>query len=358
MKWISDPLTAYLVYFNPSCRITRVRRLPAAGKVLVKSGQPVSTNDVIASIDMPDKHLNLDVSRILGLDPIQAARVIKPKPGDTIRKGEVIARRGGILSKQILSPVDGKVTDCSNARVLVELGSNPLIVQAGFTGIVREVIPEYGAILVAEGAILQGVWGNGRLAEGLIICLARNQVEELNPDRMDVSLRGSVVIGGPCMKAETLRLAADIPLRGLVVSSLAPELLEFAEKLPFPVMALIGLGRVPFDNHTYKIVGNLNKHVACVNAVPWYRYSGTRPEVVVPRRGEGHIAELPDNVEYETGQLVRILQSPYLWETARIKDILPEARHYPSGIVATSALCELENGKETVQPLVNLEVIL
>jgi len=351
-------MNANLVYINPACRITRVRRLPAAGQVMVKNGQPVSTNEVIASIDMPDKHLNLDVSRILGLDRAQAARAIIPRPGDMIRKGEVIARRGGLLSKQLTSPVDGKVTDCSNARVLVELGSNPIIVQAGFTGIVKEVIPGYGAILVAEGAILQGVWGNGRLAEGLIISLVRNQVEELNPDRMDVSLRGSVVFGGPCINAETMRLAADIPLRGLIVSSIAPELLELAEKLPFPVVALIGLGKVPYDDHSYQIIGDLNKHVACINAVPWDRYSGLRPEVVVPRRGEGRITELPDNVEYTTGQLVRILQSPYLWEIARIKEIFPEARRYPSGIIADSALCELANGKETVQPLVNLEVIL
>lgn len=351
-------MTANFVYINSSCRITRVRQLPAAGRVMVKSGQPVSTSEVIASIDMPEKHLNLDVSRALGLNPSQASQAILAKPGDSIQKGEVIARRGGLMSKQIFSPVDGRVTDCSNARILIELGSNPITVQAGFTGIVKAVIPDYGAIVVTEGAILQGVWGNGRLAEGLILNLARNQIDMITPDRMDISLRGSVVFGGPCVDSDTLRLASDIPLRGLVISSLAPELIELAEILPFPVMALTGLGKIPYDDFSYKIITSMEKRVACVNAIPWDRCSGSRPEVVIPRRGEGSIAELPDDVDYNIGQLVRILQSPYAWQTARIKNLLPQISIFPSGISAESAVCVFENGEETIQPLENLEVIL
>ncbi|MGA9398025.1 MAG: hypothetical protein WBV22_07175, partial [Anaerolineaceae bacterium] len=155
-----------------------------------------------------------------------------------------------MIAKLVYSPADGKVVESSNARVLIDLGSSPLVVQAGFTGLVKEVIPDRGAILVAEGAILQGVWGNGRLAEGLMICLARNQIEELIPDRMDVSLRGSVVFGGPCLDSETLRLASEIPLRGLVVSSIAPDILDLAKNLPFPIMALIGIGKVSYDDYS------------------------------------------------------------------------------------------------------------
>lgn len=325
---------------------------------MVKNGQIVSTNEVIASIEIPGKHKDLDIAQALGLDPMEAARLILCKQGDTVRIGDVIARKRGLFPKLVYSPVNGKVADCSNARVLIEMGSNPLVVYSGFTGVVKEVIPDYGAILVTEGAVIQGVWGNGRLAEGLMICLARSPVEELNPERMDVGLRGSVVFGGSCLKADTLRFTSEIPLRGLVVSSIAPELLGMAESLPFPVIALIGLGKIPYDDHTYQMIINIDKRVACVNATAWDRCSGSRPEVVIPKRGEGPVAELPEEVEYRTDQLVRILQSPYLWETARIKTILPDARLLPSGITAVSALCVMDNGEETVQPLTNLEVIL
>ncbi len=351
-------MTARQAYLNPSCRITRIRRLPAAGRVLVTTGQPVSTNEVIASIDIPEKHLELNVADKLGVSAERVARWLEVKPGDRIQKEGVVAHRGGLLAKSVTSPVEGRVTEIKNGRILVEYGSNPVEVKAGFTGTIREVIPDFGAIVVSEGALLQGVWGNGKLAEGLLICMARNRIEELSPERMDVSLRGSVVFGGPCLKHETLRRAAEIPLRGLVASSIALDLLEYACTMPFPVMALIGLGKAVYDEHCYQIISHMDKHVACVNATSWDRCLGSRPEVVIPLRGDALLSESMEYAEYKAGQLVRILQSPAMWETARIKALLPEERLFPSGAITRSALCILDNGEEVVQPLVNLEVIL
>ena len=90
-------MTARQVYLNPSCRITRIRRLPAAGHVLVSTGQPVSTNEVIASIDIPEKHLELNVADKLGVSAERVARWLQVKPGDQIQKEAVIAHRGGLL---------------------------------------------------------------------------------------------------------------------------------------------------------------------------------------------------------------------------------------------------------------------
>jgi hypothetical protein len=351
-------MTARQAYLNPSCRITRIRRLPAAGKVMVTNGQPVTTNEIVASIDIPEKHLEVDVIDTLGggLDKID--RSILVKPGDMVQKGMVIARKGGLLAKTVMSPVDGRVTEIANGKILLEYGSNLITVNAGFTGTVREVIPNFGAIVVSEGALLQGVWGNGQLAEGLLICMARNRIEELSPERMDMSIRGSIVFGGPCLKREILTRAVEISLRGLVVSGIAPDLLEYASTVPFPVMALIGVGKAVYDEHCYQIISNMDKRVACVNATVWDHCLGSRPEVVIPKRGEDLLSESSESPEYKVGQLVRILQSPALWETARIKTLLSEERVYPSGIVAKSAICILNNGEEIVQPLVNLEVIL
>jgi hypothetical protein len=350
-------MMAKFVHLNPSCRITRVRRLPAAGRVLVNSGQSVTTNEVIASIDIPEKHIEMNIPDLLGIDPGRINDVLLVKPGDSVQPGTMIARKGGLIAKSVTAPVDGRVSEIKNGCVLLEQGSNPIIVKAGFTGNVKEIIPNLGAILTGEGALLQGVWGNGKMAEGLMICISRNRIEELSPERMDVSLRGSVVFGGPCLKAEVLQQAEEIPLRGLVVSSLAVDLLDNASSVPFPVMALVGLGKVVFDEHTFKIISSMEKRVACVNATAWDRCLGSRPEVVIPKRDEPVLSESPEEAEYKEGQLVRILQSPQ-WETARIKSLLPEVRIYPSGIIAQSALCILSNGEEVVQPLVNLEVIL
>lgn len=351
-------MIARQVLFNPSCRITRIRKLPAAGRVLVTHGQQVSTNEIIASIDIAEKHLEVNVCEQLGISPKRVAKTYLVKQGDLVQKGAAIAYQSGLLTRSVFSPVDGRITEITEGKILIEHGSNPITVKAGFSGMIREVIPNMGAIVVCEGALLQGIWGNGKLAEGLMICLARNRVEELTPDRMDVNLRGSVVFGGQCKRVETLKRAMEIPLRGLVCSGIAPELLEYASAMPLPVMALIGIGKVVYDENTFKVISTMDKRVACLNATVLNRCQGTRPEVVVPRRGDSLVSESTEITEYRVGQLVRILQSPAMWETARIKALLTEERLYPSGIVAQSALCVLDNGDEITQPLVNLEVIL
>jgi hypothetical protein len=350
-------MTAKHVYLNPSCRITRVRRLPAAGKVMVSNGQPVTTNEVIAAIDLPEKHLELNILDLLGVDLTQVDKYMAVKPGEPVQTGTVVAHKGGLFARKVISPVDGRVVEINNGRVMVEHGSNPIVVKAGFTGTVREVIPNYGAIITSGGALLQGVWGNRKMAEGLMICMSRSRIEELSPERMDVNLRGSVVFGGPCMREEVLRRAEEIPLRGLVVSGIAPNLLEFANTLTFPILVLVGLGKAVYDEHTFNIITGLDKRVACVNATAWNRCLGTRPEIVIPKRDDTPLSESTEETEYKPGELVRILQSP-LWETARIKALLPEERVYPGGTIAQSALCIRDNGEEIVQPLVNLEVIL
>jgi hypothetical protein len=350
-------MTAKYVYLNPSCRITRVRRLPAPGKVLVTNGQPVTTNEVIASIELPEKHLELNILDQLEVDLLRVDKTLAVRVGDPVGVGTLIARKSGLLAKTVTSPVDGRIVEITNGKVIVEHGSNPIVVKAGFTGTVREVIPNYGAIITSGGALLQGVWGNQRMAEGLMICIARNRIEELAPERMDVSLRGSVVFGGPCMKSEVLHRAEEIPLRGMVISGIAPDLLEYASGMTIPIMVLVGIGKAVYDEHTFNIISTMDKRVACVNATAWDRCLGSRPEIVIPKREETLLSESPEEAEYKVGQLVRILQSP-LWETARIKTLLPEERVFPSGSVAQSAICTLGNGEEIAQPLVNLEVIL
>jgi hypothetical protein len=350
-------MTAKYVYLNPSCRITRVRRLPAPGKVLVTNGQPVTTNEVIASIELPEKHLELNILDQLEVDLLRVDKTLAVRVGDPVGAGTLIARKSGLLAKTVTSPVDGRIVEITNGKVIVEHGSNPIVVKAGFTGTVREVIPNYGAIITSGGALLQGVWGNQRMAEGLMICIARNRIEELAPERMDVSLRGSVVFGGPCMKSEVLHRAEEIPLRGMVISGIAPDLLEYASGMTIPIMVLVGIGKAVYDEHTFNIISTMDKRVACVNATAWDRCLGSRPEIVIPKREETLLSESPEEAEYKVGQLVRILQSP-LWETARIKTLLPEERVFPSGSVAQSAICTLGNGEEIAQPLVNLEVIL
>src|SRR6266511_3640693 len=113
-------------------------------------------------------------------------------------------------------------------KVLMEVGDTRIELRAGLPGVVTQVIAERGVIIRTAGALVQGVWGNGRIDNGLMVSLLEKPDDILTEARLDVSLRGSVILGGHVRDVETLKVAAELPVRGLILSSLASSLITNA----------------------------------------------------------------------------------------------------------------------------------
>ena len=56
-----------VVHILPLAKIRRQRFLPVAGTVLVRAGQDVKADDVIARADINAEHITLDIERGLGV---------------------------------------------------------------------------------------------------------------------------------------------------------------------------------------------------------------------------------------------------------------------------------------------------
>jgi hypothetical protein len=64
------------------------------------------------------------------------------------------------------------------------------------------------------------------------------------------------------------------------------------------------------------------------------------------------------NVEtFTQGQKVRILRSPHASAIATITFVQPGLTRFPSGLRASAANVELEDGEKAVVPLANIEVL-
>ena len=98
-------------------------------------------------------------------------------------------------------------------KVLMEVGDARVELRAGLSGMVTRIIPERGAVIRTVGALVQGVWGNGRVEGGVMTSLIEKSDDVLSPDRLDVSLRGSVILGGHVRDLETLKVAGEMPVR-------------------------------------------------------------------------------------------------------------------------------------------------
>ncbi len=336
--------------------IVRERLLPISGTVLVRLNQKVNPNDIIAEANWSREHVLLNVAHMLGVNPSIADRLIKCKVDDRLVAKTEIAVGLGLFAHSVVAPQDGRVALVGGGQVLMEVGNSKFELRAGIPGTVIHIIENRGVVIQTNGSLVQGVWGNGRIDSGLLVNLTEQPDSVLSAGRLDVSMRGSIVLGGIVKDAETLKAAADLPVRGLILSSLYPSLIPQAREMRYPIIVTDGFGPLPMNSVAYKLLSTNIKRDVTLNAGIYDRYSGVRPEVIIPLP----VADAPalqESQEFLPGLQVRMRRPPAMGMIGSIVALKPGLSTLLSGLRAPAAEVKLENGETVIAPLVNLEVV-
>lgn len=337
--------------------IVRERTLPISGTVTARLQQKVSANDVVAETHWAREHVLLDVARLLNVTPAMADRLIKCKVDERLPASAEVAAGKGMFPRSVRTPREGRVVAVGGGQVLMETGEAKLELRAGIPGTVIQILQNRGVTIQTTGALVQGVWGNGRIDTGLLVNLAEAPETPLTVGRLDVSLRGSIILAGVVKEAEVLKAAAELTVRGLILGSLPPSLLTVAREMRFPILLTDGFGSIPMNTAAHKLLSTNAKREATINAEVLDRYSGTRPEVIIPLPVE-MIPPTPNDVEtLAPGSQVRMRRPPAVGMIGSVTAIKPGLTTLPSGLRAPAAEVRLENGETVVVPLVNLEVV-
>ena len=350
-------MLAPVLHVLPLATITRERTLPVAGKVNAHVNQRVNPTDVIAEASFAREHVLFDVARTFGVSTSQADKLIKVNTGDRVMQGALIAESRGMIPRSIKAPRPGRVMIVGSGQVLMEVGDTRIELRAGLPGVVTRVLPEHGVVIQTAGALIQGVWGNGRIDNGLMVNLLQKPDEVLTADRLDVSLRGSVILGGHVRDVETLKAAADLPVRGLILSSLLSPLIVNAYQMRYPILVTDGFGALPMNSAAFRLLTTNEKREVTVNAEHFDRYSGNRPEVIIPLPVTSEPPE-PNLFEpFRVGQTVRLRRPPSAGMIGTLSNLPAGLSLLPSGLRAQAAEVKLENSETVLVPLVNLEVV-
>lgn len=350
-------MLAPVTHVLPLTTIVRERLLPVAGKVTAHVNQRVNPTDVVAEATFAREHVLLDVARTFGLSPTAADRLIKVKEGDRLAANALVAEAGGLFPRSIRAPRAGRVMVAGSGQVLMEVGDTRVELRAGLPGIVTDLITERGVVIRTAGALIQGVWGNGRIDNGLMTSLLEKPDDVLSAERLDASLRGAVILGGHVRDAETLKVAAELPVRGLIISSLLSSLITNAYQMRYPILVMEGFGAIPMNSAAFKLLTTSNKREATVNAEHFDRYSGNRPEVIIPLPISNEPPEPSRYENFAVGQQVRMRRPPSVGMIGTISNLPAGLSLLPSGLRAAAADVKLENGESVLVPLVNLEVV-
>lgn len=350
-------MLAPILHVLPLTTIRRERVLPIDGRILVRKGQRVNPRDVVAEADLAPQHLMLDIARGLGLSPVTADQYVQRKPGDVLSEGDLIAGPVGWAKRVVRTPVAGKVILAGRGKILLEVESRAFELYAAYPGIVSSFIPERGVIIETYGALIQGVWGNGAIDTGLLRILISKPEDVLVSDQVQVELRGAVLLGGYCGEMSVLQNAASLPVRGLILASMAASLLDEAAKMPYPIVVLEGFGLLPMNTVSFKLLTSHDQRDVAINAQAYDPYGSSRPEVVIPLPVSEPPSEPRSATVFAPGQRVRIVRAPYHAYTATILSVRPGLDILPSGLRAESAEVRLENDVTVILPLANLEVL-
>jgi len=350
-------MLAPVLHILPLTTIVRERTLPVAGKVNVNVNQKVSPTDVVANATFAREHVLLDVARTFGVAVRDADQMIKVSEGDRVAQDGLVAENTGFIKRTIRAPRSGRVMVSGGGQVLMEVGDTRIDLHAGMPGVVTKVIPERGVVIRTAGALIQGAWGNGRIDNGLMTKKIENADAVLTSDLLDVSLRGSVILGGHVSDLETLKIAADMPVRGLIVSSMNSALIIPAMQMRYPILVLDGFGKTPMNSAAYKLLTTNDRREVTVNAENFDRYSSNRPEVIIPLPVQGEPNEPNDYEMFAVGRQVRMRRSPHVGMIGSITKLPNGLSTLPNGLRAPAAEVKLENGSNELVPLVNLEVV-
>ena len=346
-----------VVHILPLTTLRRERLLPIRGRVTARLGQKVTPLDVVAEAHYGQEHKLIDVARTLGVQPEVAQRLIQVKAGETITKGQDIARKVGLVPQILRASDNGRVILVGSGRILMEVGEGTFELRAGIPGKVTRLISERGVEITFNGALVQGAWGNGQMGLGLMLPVVETADGLLTENQIDISLRGSILLAGHCEDPQALMAAGDLPVRGMILGSLSSALLPLAAQMHYPLIVVDGFGSKSMDGATYRLLTTNAKREVTLNAVPFDQQTGVRPEILIPLPVTQD-PPLPREVEtFAPDQPVRLRRAPHPGAVGTLARLIPGLTSLPSGLRVAAAEVRLESGEQVIIPLANLEIL-
>jgi hypothetical protein len=337
--------------------LQRLRALPLPGEVFVNEGEQVHPMDVIAEASVPGDIFMLDIAASLGTDHVGAKRALVRHTGEYLHKGDVVAQIPGAFPRLVRAPLSGRFAALHQGNVIFEVERERIQVRACLVGVVRSVIPEYGAEIETHGWLLQGMWGNGRNSSGGLRLLENTDAGALDPSILETVEGGQVIAVETCDDEAVLLMLAERNPAGLIFGSLAGALAPAEAASPVPVVVVQGFGPCQPDSSIFEGLQALAGQTACLSGVTSDSLAGHRPEVIIPT-GEGGQAETVGiRAELRPGQKVRLFSGKRLGEIGEVKTLPDDLVLFESGLEVPAAVVELGNGEKVTIPQQNVVIV-
>ena len=325
--------------------------LRVPGQVRVHLGQEVEAGDVISEAILPTRFQVFDVINQFRIKDSQLDSCIKRLAGENVQRGDVIAKKAGLVSRLFRAPDDGKVVAVRDGRLTLALGERKIQAISPIAGTVGEVHAGLGAVIVSRGLCIQGSWGNGLTAVGKLLIL-----NEVNDAALAETNEAIVFLDGMANAADLIAIQ-NAGAAGILVTALDPLFIAELVEIKLALMSLVGFGDTRLDSLSRAVLEDLQGSQVCLAARAPDPYANLRPELFQPGESGQPVGLFPEPEPSLIGRKARLLGQPYFGGVGTIVGIPPEIERLASGMESHVAMIEREDGAIIRVPLGNFEIL-
>ncbi len=354
--------------------IKKSRLLPLKGNVLVKKGDIVKPQDIVARADLPGAVFIEKLAQKLGVLGSELPTYLKVKIGDHVKVGEILAEKKvffGLTKDIVKSPINGIIESISEVTGQCVLRSEPTPVEltAYIGGEVVEIVPDEGVIIETKGSLIQGIFGIGGERMGILKVLIDDHKESFPAEKLTDEFKDLIIVAGSHIDYNFIKKAIDVGVKGIITAGLDDaDLRQFLgyeigvaitgnEKIPLAIVVTEGFGKINMAKGTFNLLKELDGKFSSINGATQIRAGVIRPEVVVTdiKASESEIKES----EYflSIGKNIRIIRTPYFGQIAKVVGLPSELKELETGAFVRVVDLELENGEKVIVPRANVEII-
>ncbi|HEC77612.1 MAG TPA: hypothetical protein ENI34_00530 [candidate division WOR-3 bacterium] len=357
--------------------LTKERRLPLPGDILVKKGDKVKAEQVVARTNLPGNVQTLNIAGLLGILPDEIEEAMLKKAGEEVKKDEIIAQSKGLFGlfkSSVKSPIDGIIENVSKitGQVIMREPPIPVEVIAYIDGEVTDIIKNEGVEIRTRGSFIQGIFGIGGETIGTIAMAVNNPAEVLTEKEIDKSMEGKIIIGGSMVTYEALEQAKKVGVKGIVVGGIEDQdLKKFmgyeigvaitgSEQVGLTLIATEGFGKLKMAARTFELLKSLVGKKASINGATQIRAGVMRPEVIVPLEETAtsrKVSDISTGTGLEVGMSVRIIREPHFGEIGKVVALPVELAKIETEAMVRVLEVELENKEKITLPRANVEII-
>lgn len=361
--------------------LVRKRRiLPVPGKELVKDGEIVSFDTIVARTTIRGIPHISRTSSVLGVDPDEVEDFMVKKIGEKIEKGEIIAKYSaffGLFDRKCYSPVMGIIESISKVTGCVVIREPEILVNldAYIPGKVVEVFPGEGVDIETNAVFIQGIFGVGGETHGELKICVETYEDILTEEDIHEDCKGKILVGGSQISKNALKKAVDVGAAGIIAGGIDDKvLMDFVgyeigvaitghEDIPITIIITEGFGKLPMSNSSFSLVKAFEGYMVSATGETQIRAGVMRPEIIIPHPPDEKSEESEEDTEdilaggMNIGTQVRVIREPYFGAIGKITHLPVQLQKIPTESNVRVMEIELQDGRNVIVPRANVEIL-